>query len=61
MGLLVSLEVLEVERNARLVADDPSVMPRPDFEGLSRVHRDFPAIGPPNCHPPRENISDVGL
>ena len=52
--------MLEVERNARLVAYYPSVMSWPHFECFSRAHRDLSAISPSNRHPSRENISDVG-
>jgi len=60
LGAAILLQVLEVERNARLVAYYPSVISWLHFKCFSRAHRDFLAISPSNCHPPRENISDVG-
>jgi len=58
-GAATLLQMLEVERNARFVAYYPSVMTWSHFERFSRAYRDFFAVSPSNCHPPRENISDV--
>jgi len=51
--------MLEVERDARLVADYPSVVSWPDLECFSRAHRDLFALRSSNCHPTRQNVSDV--
>lgn len=53
------LQMLEVQCDARLRADNPSVMSGSDLESFPRAHGHFSAVGGSNRHVSGEDVSDV--
>src|SRR6266536_2935666 len=57
--LRVSLQAPEVQQDARLVADDPRVVPRRHVEGLARSELTLGPVVHTKRHTPFEHVADV--